>query len=59
LVAVPGMFLQHRFHLVVRRGVLLLKDLLSDCTGEHMAGDVPSRSGRRQYSKNEKYEGWG
>ena len=26
-------------------------------TGEHMAGDVPGRSGKGQYGKREKYEG--
>ena len=57
LVRVPGMFLQHRFYLVDGRRVLLLKDLIGDDRREHMAGDVPSRSGKRQYGKREKYKG--
>jgi hypothetical protein len=37
-------------------GVGLMKDVVSDDPREHMAGDVPSRSGKRQYSKREKYK---
>ena len=49
------MFLQHRFYLVDGRG-FLLEDLVSDNPREHMAGDVPSGSGKRQYGKGEKYK---
>jgi hypothetical protein len=36
---------------------LVFKKLISRGTREHMAGDVPSRSGKGQYDKREKYEG--
>ena len=45
LVRVPGMFFQHRFHLLYGLWVLLLKDLVSDGGREHMAGDVPGNGG--------------
>jgi hypothetical protein len=51
------MFLQYRFYLLDGRGLLLLEDLIGDDPREHMAGDVPSRSMKRQYGKREKYEG--
>jgi hypothetical protein len=35
----------------------LLEDLISDGGGEHMAGDVPSQSGKGEYGKREKYQG--
>ena len=57
LVRVPGMFLQHCFYLLDGLRVLLLKDLVSDDPREHMAGDVPGRSGKGQYGKREKDEG--
>jgi hypothetical protein len=38
-------------------GIFLLKGLISDHGREHMAGDVPSRSGNGQYDKREKYKG--
>jgi hypothetical protein len=45
LVRLPGMFLQHCFYLVDGRRVFLLKDLVGDDPGKHMAGDVPSLRG--------------
>ena len=39
------MFLQHGFYPLDSLGILLLKDLVSDGSREHMVGDVPSRSG--------------
>jgi hypothetical protein len=47
-------FLQDGFYFVDGLRVLLLEDLVSDCSREHMAGDVPSRS--RWYGKAERYE---
>ena len=47
LVRVPGMFLQDYFYLLDSLGVLLLKDLIGNGSGEHMAGYVPGRSGKR------------
>jgi hypothetical protein len=58
LVRVPGLFLQHRFYLLDGRRVLLAQDPISDGGGEHMTGDVPCRSGKRQYGKGEKYKGY-
>jgi hypothetical protein len=40
------MFLQQCFYLVDTLRVLLLKDLVSDRSREHVAGYVPSRSGK-------------
>jgi hypothetical protein len=57
LVLVPGVFLQYGYYLLDGLRVLLLKDLISDGGGEHMAGDVPGRSGKRQYGEGEKNEG--
>ena len=51
------MFLQHGFYPLDSLGILLLKDLVSDGSREHMVGDVPSRSGNGQYDKREKYKG--
>jgi len=45
LVCVPGMFRQRYFYLLNGGGVLLLKDLICDDPGEHMAGDVPGDGG--------------
>ena len=56
LVRVPGMFLQHCFYLLDGRRIFLLKDLVGDDSREHVAGNVPSQSGKRQYDKREKYE---
>ena len=55
LIRVPGMFLQHCFYLFDSLGTLLPKDLVSDGGGRHVAGDVPSRNGKQQYGKREKY----
>jgi len=57
LASVPGMFLQHCSYLLDGRLVLLLEDLVSDGSREHMAGNVPGQSGKGQYSKREKYKG--
>ena len=55
LVRIPGMFLQNCFYLLDSLRVLLLKDLISDGSREHMAGYVPGRSGRRDKGEsNEK-----
>jgi hypothetical protein len=54
LVCVPGMSRQPYFYLLNGGGVLLLKDLICDDPRQHMAGDVPSRSGTGQHSKGEK-----
>ena len=35
---------------------LLLKDLISNCSREHMAGDVPGRGGKGQYGKRKKHQ---
>jgi hypothetical protein len=35
----------------------LLKDSVGDDPRQHVAGDVPGRSGKRQYGKREKYKG--
>jgi hypothetical protein len=51
------MFLQHCFCFLDSRRVLLEKDLVSDGGREHVAGDVPGRSGKGQYGKGEKYKG--
>jgi hypothetical protein len=51
------MFLQHGSYLLDDLRVLLLKDLVSDDPREHVAGDVPSQSGKGQYGKGEEYEG--
>jgi hypothetical protein len=51
------MFLKQCFYLVDGRRVLLLKDLVSDDSREHMAGDVPSLRGKGQYGKRDKYKG--
>jgi hypothetical protein len=57
LVRVPGMFLQLCFYFLDSLGILLLKDLVNDGSGEHMSRYVPGRSGKGQYGKREKYEG--
>jgi hypothetical protein len=51
---VPRMFLQHRCYLVDGWRVLLPQDLISDDPMEHVAENVPGRSGKRQYGKREK-----
>jgi hypothetical protein len=51
------MFLQDRFHLLDGPRVLLLEYLVSDDSREHVAWDVPGRSGKGRYGKNEKHEG--
>jgi hypothetical protein len=56
LVRVPGMFLQHSVYFLDDLRVVLLKDLVSNDPREHMAGDVPGRSGKGQYGKGEKYK---
>jgi hypothetical protein len=56
LVRVPWMFLQRCVYLVYGLRLLLLEDLIGDDPREHMAGDVPSRSGKG-YGKREKYKG--
>jgi hypothetical protein len=53
LVRVPGMFFQHCLHLLDGRRVLLLEDLVSNDPREHIAGDVPGRSGKGRYGKRE------
>jgi hypothetical protein len=58
LVRVAGMFFQQCFYLLDGRRVLLLKDLVDDGGGEHVAGDVPSRSAKGQYGKRQKYKGY-
>jgi hypothetical protein len=50
------MVLQHCFYLLDGLRVLLPKDLVSDGSRKHVAGYVPSRSGKRQYGKDDKYE---
>ena len=35
---------------------LVFKKLISHGTREHVAGDVPSQSGKRQHDKREKYD---
>jgi len=57
LVRVPGMLLQNCFDPIDNLRILLLENLIGDGTREHMARDVPGRSGKRQYGKREKYEG--
>jgi hypothetical protein len=37
--------------------ILLSEDLIGDDPRQHMAGDVPRRSGKGQCSQCEKYEG--
>ena len=54
---VPGMLLQHCFHFLDGCWVLLLKDSVGADPRQHVAGDVPGRSGKRQYGKREKYKG--
>ena len=54
LVGVPGMFFQHCFDPVDSLRVLLLEDLKGNDPREHMAGDVPGRSGKGQYRKRKK-----
>ena len=56
LVRVPGI-LKHCFYLLNGRRVLLPENLISNDPGQHMAGDVPGRSGNGQYAKREKYKG--
>ena len=56
LVRVPGMFLQDGFYLLDSRRVLLMKDLVSDSSREHMAGMFQAEAGG-QHGKREKYEG--
>jgi hypothetical protein len=51
------MFLKQRFYLLDSLRVLLLEHLISDGSREHMAGDVPSQSGDRQYGKRDKHQG--
>jgi hypothetical protein len=53
--ACQGCFSNTAFYLLDGRRVLLLKDLVSDDPRKHVARDVPSRSGRGQYGKYEKY----
>jgi len=48
------MFFQNCVYFGDDRRVLLLKDLVGDGTGKHMAANVPDQSGERQYSKREK-----
>jgi hypothetical protein len=55
LVCIPGMFLQHGFHLLNRLRALLLKDLVGNGRREHVAGDVPGRGGRGN-GKGDKHE---
>ena len=47
LVRIPGMFLQNRFYLLDGRRVFLPEDLVGDDSRKHVAGNVPSRSGKR------------
>src|SRR5262245_54183102 len=56
LVRIPGILLQHCFHLVDSLRAFLLKHLISDGTREHMTRNVPGRSGKRQYGNREKYK---
>ncbi len=56
LIRVPGMFFKYCFYLLGALGALLAKNLVSNGGREHMAGDVPSRSGKGQYGKREKYK---
>ena len=46
LVRVAGMFLQHRRYLLDALGAFPGKNMVSNGGREHMAGDVPSRSGK-------------
>ena len=46
-----------RFYLLDGGRILLPENLKSDGSREHMAGDVPSQSGKGQYGKREKYKG--
>jgi hypothetical protein len=57
LVGILGMFFQCGDYLLDGRRVILPENLVSDDPREHMAGDVPSRSGEGQYGKREKYQG--
>jgi len=50
------MFFKYCFYLLGALGALLAKNLVSNGGREHMAGDVPSRSGKGQYGKREKYK---
>jgi hypothetical protein len=55
--AYQGCFSSAAFTFSDGRRVLLLEELISDGGREHMAGNVPGRSGKGQYGKREKYKG--
>jgi len=56
-VRIPGMFLQHSFYLLDILGAFLTQNLVGDDPREHVAGNVPSRSGKGEHGKREKYKG--
>src|SRR5215510_3544231 len=47
---------QHCLYPVDDLRILLLEDLVSDGTRDHVAGDVPGRSGKGQRDKDQKYD---
>ena len=49
--------LQHCLYPVDDLRILLLEDLVSDGTRDHVAGDVPGQSEKGRYGKHEKYKG--
>jgi hypothetical protein len=51
------MLFQHSVDLLDSLRVLLLENLISEGSREHVAGDVPSESGKGQHGKREKYKG--